>query len=543
MPGRKPSLEQEQFVDMSFPSAGIDNREAFSVQNPRQLPSGEWAKSTRDAVNVRGYEYDTNRVRGGQRAGLSKYIPVEPVSGWVIQELALLVGTGYPPPGGTMQTSQSGRVVTLIAVSQGNVYAAVAGATVWTIATNNTGLTPPLNFSGILYSAPLNQKLWFADGVNWCYYDPSINTVQKWTATAGTLPVDNKGNLPRLICNWRGRIVLSGLLFDPQNWFMSAQLDSTNFDYAPVNITPTQAVAGNLSPAGTVGDVVTALIPYNDDTLIFGGDHTIYQMSGDPMAGGQVDLISDSIGMAWGIPWCKDPYGNIYFVSNKTGIYTMMPGPQSQPQRISQQIEQLLAAYDTGTNTFRLMWNDRFQGVHVFISPTVAPGTTTHFFYELRSGSWWSDQFSNPNLDPLCCVVFDGNHPGDRAALIGSWDGFVRAFDPTAVNDDGNVVNSSVVIGPVTSKNLDDFLLKDLQAVLGKNSGNVTYNVYVGATAEQALSTTPVTGTWGPNRNLNTLVRRSGHAIYVKITATNAWSMEVIRARLVGQGKVRRRGK
>src|SRR6202020_709199 len=118
--------------------------------------------------------------------------------------------------------------------------------------------------------------------------------------------------------------------------------------YNPVPYVATAAVAGNNSTVGVVGDVVTALIPYSDDLLIFGGDHTIYIMTGDPAAGGQIDLVSDAIGMAFGIPWCKDPYGTVYFFSNRTGIYTLVPG--QAPVRISQNIEQILFGIDTGTN-------------------------------------------------------------------------------------------------------------------------------------------------------------------------------------------------
>ena len=43
-------------------------------------------------------------------------------------------------------------------------------------------------------------------------YNPATDTVDDWTASAGTLPADGDSNTPRLICNWRNRIVLSGLM-------------------------------------------------------------------------------------------------------------------------------------------------------------------------------------------------------------------------------------------------------------------------------------------------------------------------------------------
>ena len=473
------------------------------------------------------------------------------------------------------QTNSSGRVVTLVAIVQGNCFTANAGDTTWTSAVNNTIplATPPLNATGLVYNAVQNQVMFFADGVNWRLYSPlggvinpvlgsyAVNSINTWTPSTQDLlgnpitsvfPVDSDGNTPRLICNWRQRICLAGLLLDPQVVFMSAQGDPTNFDYSPTFTTPTQAVALDAnSQAGQVGDVITALIPYTNDILVMGGDHSIYFLSGDPMNGGQVNLVSDAIGMAWGAAWCKDPYGNIYFVSNKTGIYTLIPG--QQPQRISQQIEQLLANIDTGLNTISLLWNDRFQGLHVFITPTsqvtavavtdnsVAQEPVTHFFYEQRTGAWWQDQFANPYHNPLTCCTFDGNTPDDRVPLIGSWDGYVRQIDPFATDDDGWPINGEVILGPILTQDMDEMRLDELQAVLGEESSDVAYSVYVGQTAEQALASDPVSeGVFEAGRNISEPVRLSGHAIYVKLSGSN-WQMESIRLRMKSLNAVRRR--
>jgi hypothetical protein len=539
-------------MDLSFPRAGIDLSHAFGLQLPRPMPNGEYARTTPLGVNVRTFEPASNRGRGAARCGLSKFIPTAVVSGWVVQELATIVGTGYSPPGGgAVQTSNSGRVVTVVTVNQGNIYVANPGDVAWTTASNLTGNTPPLNFTGIMFSASNGQKLWFADGTNWVYYDPSNNTVNTWTPATSdlngnpitsVLPVDSLGNTPRLICTWRGRTVLSGLLNDPQNWFMSAVNDPRNFDYSPLSVTPTQAVAGNASTLGLVGDVVTSLCPYTDDTLMLFGDHTIWMMQGDPMAGGTINLVSDAIGAPFGMPWCKDPYGNIYFFSNRCGVYTLVPG--QQPVRISQAIEQLLQQVDTGANSIRLLWDDRFQGLHIYCTPLDAPAASTHFYFEQRSGAWWTDTFSDNNLSPLCCCVFDGNDPEDRTPLIGSWDGFVRMIDPVATTDDGRAIVSSVVLGPILTPLMDDMLLKEIQGVLGETAADVAFAIYVGRTPELALSSSPaLTGTWKAGRNITKQIRRAGHAIYVKLSSSDHWAMESLRALVATKGKVRRRSR
>jgi hypothetical protein len=264
-------------------------------------------------------------------------------------------------------------------------------------------------------SAPNAGYIYYADGVNYKRYNPSLNTMEAWAAAAGALPVDPASNTPRLICTWRGRTVLSGLPRDGRNWFMSAVGDPTDFDYAPVSPSSADAVAGNNGPLGLIGDTVTALIPYRDDVLIVGADRTIYQFSGDPLDGGQIDLVSDSIGIAWGDAWCKDPMGVLYFMSNLQGVYRLEPG--QKPQRISQAIERLLRDIRLSEVLVRMQWDDLFQGFHLFITPTANAQATTHYFYEIRAGAWWQQEFGNNDHNPLCCHVFNGNGFADTVAL------------------------------------------------------------------------------------------------------------------------------
>jgi hypothetical protein len=537
----------EADIDLSFPKAGIDVSLAFYKQPVRALRNNMYGKTCAHAVNVRCFEPDLHRARGGARAGLTKFVSTRPNGANIVQELNVLVGTDYDPPGGgTMQTSNSGRVVTLVAVVQGQIRVMNAGETAWTTPTNNTGNNPPLNFTGVMQSAPNQQKLYFADGVNWVYYQPSNNTINTWSASAGTLPVDGSSNKPRLICTWRGRTVLSGLLEDSHNWFMSAVDDPTDFDYSPTDVVATQAVAGNNGPLGVIGDVVTGLVSWSDDVLIFLGDSTIWQMTGDPMDGGHLDLITDAIGCAWGKAWCKDPDGNVYFFGNHPSVYTMRPS--QQPQRLSDPIARLLRDVNTGENTIRMAWNDHAKGLHVFISDTEESQATTHYFWEQRTGAWWQDEFAEADMNPLALTVFDGNQPQDRVLLIGSWDGYVRAIDPDAVNDDGVAIESEVWLGPILTPDMDEVMLHEMQGVLAVDSGDVTVEVYTGFTAEQARASAVVdtfTLSYDADlggRNQSEYPRVAAHAVYLRLIGTNRWALEQIRCRVHSLGAVRRRG-
>lgn len=542
----KAAKASDSFSDMRFPTSGLDLSRGFNFQQNRTTPIGR---------NVRACEPATGRARGGSRSGLSRYLDAYPSgSTGTIQNLAVLVGSGYTDPGGSAQSNVSGRIVDLVATQAGKIYVASAGGTAW-VTPSGQG-TALLNTTGIVRSASLDQKLYFVDGTNFCVYDPDTNALADHAATAGSLPQDGS-NYPRLVKNWGGRLVVSGITSDPKNWFMSALNDAGNWDYAPTTTVSTQAVAGNASSLGEIGDVVTALMVWSDDVLIFGCDHSIWMLSGDPMFGGRITNVSEIIGVAFGDAWCKGPDGTLYFFSNRGDIFQMEPG--GRPVRISQQISQTLQAINTGSKVITMLWDEVQGGLHVFVTTSSSAAAETHFFWEQAAGAWWEDSFQDNNYNPLCACVMDGNREADRFPLIGSFDGYVRAISSTAVKDDLKKIKSRVVLGPLLTNDLDALLTKDLQAVLGTDSGDVDYSVYVSNTAEQAVADIAydqtlidgtatgtyrrvVSGTWTAGRNYNTMIRRKGYATWVKLESESAWALEQIRCRVQGKGRIQRRG-
>ena len=508
-------------IDLRFPIKGLDEHWGHNAQ-----PEG----TSVDLQNVRAYDPLTGRARGAQRAGQSKYLSAQvPGSATRIQEICTIVSVQSASPS---QASMQIRSTTSIAVGVGKVVKFTSSGI--TAVTNGTGA-----FSSsvpVIFAAPFFGDIFFADGFNYKFYDVSANTVSAWSASAGSLPA-NGSNYPRLIEVYRGRLVLSGISTDPQNWFMSAVGDATDFDYAPDPEVASQAVAANNSPAGLIGEPVTGMVPFSEDLLLFGADHSLWMLAGDPMAGGQIDRISDATGMAWGRAWCKDPNGVVYFFGSRGGVYRMSPG--GGIERITgRSIENRLANVNLNTHIVRMIWDDRTIGVHLFITP-LTTGSATHYFYDARNESWFKDVFANNNHNPAAVHVLDGDAPGDRVVLLGGQDGYIRKIDYDADDDDGTAIASYVVLGPIADDQGRDLILQEIYGIFGSGSNDVTCEVFTGSSPEAAKaalgSTASYSVTLSAVRSGAFNPRIRGNAFYLKLsnTANNEdWALESLNVKV-----------
>lgn len=77
---------------LHFPAAGLDVSLALDRQPIRDTGDGAYAYSTPEGVNVASYEPVLDRVRGGSRAGIQKYLTMRVPGGvWIIQGLDVVV--------------------------------------------------------------------------------------------------------------------------------------------------------------------------------------------------------------------------------------------------------------------------------------------------------------------------------------------------------------------------------------------------------------------------------------------------------------------
>lgn len=531
---------QRQLRKMRFPKKGIDQGSGF-VSQPDD--------TCVDARNVRSFDPRTGRNRGAQRAGLSRYLNAQAGgTATTIQDINQIV---------TAQTS----VTTAQTSLQNNRYVnvCVADGVVYTFDdTSFTTIAGGPHFDAnapVIFSAQHFGDLYFVDGDTMKYYDESAGTINTWSASAGALP-GSAGDRPRLIELWRSRLVLSGVRSDPHNWFMSALGTPADFDYNPSPSVVTQAVAGNNADAGKIGDVVNSMCPYDDDTLIFFCDHSIWQMTGDPAEGGRLDNVSDIIGAAFGRPWCRGPSGEIYFLGSRGGIYRMTVG--NKPERLStSRIEEQIAEINLNTSIVRAIFDDRTQGVHFFITP-LTPAATTHIFWDVRNEAFWFDSFTDNNYNPRTVFTIEGDAPSDRAVVMGSDDGYIRKIDYTSKNDDQKAISSYVYIGPIQLDEGKIVQCRGLTAELSLETDEVSYDVFGSSTVQGSfeLADDPedsmdfndfqlfFSGKWTGGRSIEERRRAKGRSLFVKLyneEYSQTWSFERMWGFFVSSGDTRKR--
>lgn len=435
------------------------------------------------------------------------------------------------------------------------VRAALCGGTLKTFTTS--GVATPTNGSGILgtnkrFAAmiPAFQKLYLWDGDNDKMYDPVTDTVSAWRATRGRLPLWCK-----LKCLHGGRMYHAGDAANPQQWYASAFGDPADYDFFPVDASPTQAVSGADPRVGQCPDVVNCLVSASEGVLYFGGDHSIQAMIGDPADGGRFEQVSDVVGIAFGMNTAaKAPDGRVFFFGSRGGVYVLsgksverLRGSQDKPGENS--IDARLNAIDLTTHKVMLAWNDAERCLHVFITP-YTQATTTHYVWDDRNGSWWADQFPAAH-GPTAIEVSDGDLPADRVLLMGGHDGQIRKWDSTATGDDATAMDSYVVYGPILAGGLvDEFTLTRLRAVIADvtTAQTVGYSVFASEDPDfGSVGSAEFTGTWTDGRNDAVLERARGHAVFVKVgryaggQAVGRWSLESLSCDVAVEGMVRNR--
>lgn len=353
-----------------------------------------------------------------------------------------------------------------------------------------------------------------------------VGSVGNGSYTSGGTCTRLSGSRCALICVWGGRIVMSGLETDPNNIFMSAVGDAFDWDYSPDVQTVQQAVAGAITSGyGKNADIVTALIPHTEDTLLIGGSRSIRKLLGNPAEGGLNVNVTDVTGIAYGKAWCQSPEGIIYFFGSRGGVYKLEPDSGIPSRLTAMTIDERLADLNLDENIVTLLWDDRAMAVRVYITPTDG-SETTHYVWDVRNEAWWPFAYSNNDHNPMAVHLMSGDAAAERSLLEYGQDGYIRMVDVDATSDDGSPIDSFVYLGP-----FQDTMLVELAATLTEGSTELKWGVCTSSSEQKALDAPPrAVGKFKRGRNAPQWPRVFIERGYLRLSALGPWALETLMA-------------
>lgn len=344
-----------------------------------------------------------------------------------------------PSPGRPRQTK-------VAAVCDGNIFFGDNAASLALAQGGAAALMPDNPVS----SADVDGNAYFVDGVNSKSLDINTGIVSNWTAETYD-DLTPKGQVPqgcKILAVYRTRVVLAGQEDNPQNIYMSRAGNARDFDYGQDDAQAAVALNAS-STAGQVGQPVTALIPFRDDSMLIGCDHGLFLMDGDPADGGSITTVSEAVGVLGKDAWCQDPAGNIYFIGTG-GLWMMQAIPGSQPKNLTRSSEAtFFTSLNRSTHYLMMCWDRDREGCWVFVT-VKATGQSLHYWYDASSsegGAFFPQRFPDDH-GPVSALVYDGDGPLDRYLMLGGRDGHVRSMNPTDLTDDGQAIESYVYLGP-----------------------------------------------------------------------------------------------
>ena len=359
-------------------------------------------------------------------------------------------------------------------------------------------------------------------------YDPKKQTVEPLFQTAG------KGIVPtncRIISGWRGRLICVEDA-DPHNIKMSRVFNPFDWNYFADD--QARPIMGNLSFAGGIGEPITALIPFHQNCLIIGCAGSLWALNSDPGSGGTIKRLSHEIGILDKRAWCVIK-GGYLMIMTRDGIYVMPPGCGQNPVSVSRELlPKELLNIDTSEYTVTMSYDMRFRGVHLFLYNA---SNTYHWFIDIHTrekagqfgAAFWPVAYQSDHVASVTHARI--KHTGTSSNVIcGGHDGYVRNLQQVLDQDDGTAIPSHIVYGPFALGSRDGFTegkLTQIAAVLGRGSGNVTWSVHVGKTAEDAVNAAArETGTWSASSTAGLQYkahpRARGSFATIKLTSTGA---------------------
>lgn len=386
----------------------------------------------------------------------------------------------------------------LIAVCDGNIVLSEDGINASTVASG----VGAFGNSDLVSLVEYQRKVW---GVGTGFAkvfdpEPSTLTTSSWPVTAGSLPASSGAGLTRctLLENFLDRLVMAGDVTDPQNAFMTAVGDATDFDTSADNEGRAFALGTGLT--GRIGQPITCIKQAANGTLVFGCTSQMWRLTGDP-SGGSPFLAPASLSS--GISG-KDAAiladASTLIAHSPDGAFVIGSGPGEPAVNLSAAVLGTgieIPAADIALYYVIVVRDTARKLTYIFLTPK-ASGATVHYVYDEQAGGfqpgkggWFEDQY-DPSIGPTAARMFRGE------LILGTRDGRLLKYSETVTADDGVAFTSRVPLTLLDAKasNHDAVKVEMTSLVLADDSDPVSLRVYRGRTAEEALIGTARSRAW-----------------------------------------------
>jgi len=343
-------------------------------------------------------------------------------------------------------------------------------------------------------------------------YDHEAGTLSLLTATAGQIPTGN-----HLMVRYLDRLFIGGGDLAPNAWFASKQGDYTDWDYT--DETSQRAIYGPTSEQGVPGPPLTAFAATSDDYLIISCATQCHRMRGDPAYGGSMDVLSETIGTVDSHAWAHGPSGEYVFLS-RDGLYAIGAGGNTFPIPLSREVlPREFRNLDIEIMEATMGYDIQGRGIHVFLTPEDS-NDRIHWWFDWEGKTFWPLTLQSSHEPTSVCVVQSTSIEAS-GVILGSKDGKLRMFNDLAANDCGTAFSAWVLLGPIALNNDGELgNIITIDAVMGSESGNVSWALLVADTFQEVASATAAqTGTFVAGLNYTVRPSVRGQAFSLKLTS------------------------
>jgi hypothetical protein len=358
-------------------------------------------------------------------------------------------------------------------------------------------------------------------------------------ASSGTVPTGCTVG-----CAYRDRLVIGGA---NNAIYLSRQGDLTDWDYSGDLEDLRRALPIQLSEAGEIGGVATALIPYRDEMMLAATANSLWRIQGDPTTGG-LKNISRGVGIAGKRTWCevKDAQvgdvieGHGYVFLSSLGLFKVSPTGDGLECLSEETIPDELLDIPS-TSTVSMAYSPEDRGIWIFVTPSSGAGT--HWFFDLVKKAFWPMVFGDNDHQPLAATWHDGK------LIVYCQDASLRYI--AGDDDDGTTLTSYVLLGPIRLGSPGMFgRLSLIHGMIAANSGTVLWKIVTGETAEEACvngkaaiaqylagntqsgdAYVHTSGSWSAGRSSTSYPRTRAVWICVLLTSSAQWAYESIMIR------------